>query len=162
MKRFCIFLLIFCFVISGCSLSRERIKEPVTFYYLNAEYQFFSQDGVIVSEEREASGHRDDLSYLMALYLMGPSQEGLISPIPRGTRIYFTEQTADNVTLKLSDTAQTMSDIDFSLACACLSLTCLGLTDSDTITIISGERSVTMGEKDLTLFDTYTIWEEST
>ncbi len=162
MKRLFVLILIVCFLLSGCSFFGERLKEPVTFYYLNAEYQFFSEEGVIVPELREAYGHRDNLSYLMALYLVGPSQDELISPLPRGTRIYFAEQTEENITLKLSDTANTMSDIDFSLACACLSLTCFDLAEVDSVTVISGERTISMNADGLIIYDRNTILEEST
>ncbi len=160
MKRILALILVFVLMLCGCSSSGERIKEPVTFYYLNGEYAYFSEEGVLVPEIREASGHRDNLSYLMALYLVGPSQDDLVSPLPRGTRIYFSEQTQDTITLKLSDTANTLSDIDFSLACACLSLTCLDLADVETVTVISGERTLSMNAKGLVLYDSNTILEE--
>lgn len=153
MKRFFCLLLMLCILLSGCGILGERIKEPVTFYYLKSEYQYFTQDGVIASEEREASGHREDLSYLLALYLMGPAEEELISPVPRGTRIFSAEETAQGVVLQLSDTAATMSETEFSLACACLSLTCLDLTNANQVTINSGERTVTMSRETLTLYD---------
>lgn len=162
MKRFLCFSLLLCFVLSGCGIFSERIKEPVRFYYLRSEYQYDNQDGVIVSEEREASGHRDDLSYLLALYLMGPSQEELVSPIPRGTQIFSAKQDGSDVTLTLSDTSKTLSDIDLSLACACLSLTCLDLTNADRVIINSGERTVTMSRDTLTLFDSSTATTEET
>lgn len=153
MKRFLGSVLIFCILLSGCSVLGERLKEPVSFYYLRSEYQYFVQDGVIASEEREAAGHRNDLSYLLALYLMGPADEELNSPIPRGTKIFNTEQTAEGIVLNLSDLDAALSDADFSLACACLSLTCFELTDSQSVTVNSGERSVTMDRDTLSLYD---------
>lgn len=153
MKRYFALFLALSLLLSGCGFFTEHIKEPVTFYYLRSEFQYFSQDAVFASEEREASGHRDDLSYLMALYLMGPAEEELLSPIPRGTRIYKTEETASGITLYLSDTAATMDDMEYSLACTCLSLTCLDLTDAAFVTITSGNRSITMNRNTLTLFD---------
>ena len=153
MKRYVTLLLLFSLLLSGCGFFAEHIKEPVTFYYLRSEFQYFSQDGVIAPEEREASGHRDDLSYLMALYLMGPAEEELVSPIPRGTRIYKTEETRSGITLYLSDTSATMDNMEFSLACTCLSLTCLDLTDTPSVTVTSGERTLTMSRETLTLYD---------
>lgn len=156
MKRFFSLILILSLSLSGCSIFGERFKEPVTFYYLRSEYQYFSQNGVIASEEREASGHRDDLSYLLALYLMGPADEELVSPLPRGTRIFKAEQAEDGIHLHLSDTAATMDDTEFALACACLSMTCLDMTDSNSVTIDSGERSMTMLRDTLLLNDSRT------
>lgn len=153
MKRCGCLTLILCLLLCGCGMLGERIKEPVTFYYLKSEIEYFTQEGVIASEEREASGHREDLSYLMALYLMGPTEEELRSPIPRGTRIYTAAQEPEGVVLHLSDTAGTMDDMEFSLACTCLSLTCFDLTDAQSVTIQSGERTVTMDRDTLTLYD---------
>ena len=66
-------MLSLCFLLSGCGFFGERIREPVTFYYLCADYQE-KLCCVIVPEEREASGHSGDLSYLLALYQIGPAE----------------------------------------------------------------------------------------
>lgn len=153
MKRFSALILAVSLLLSGCGILGERIKEPVTFYYLNAQYQYGSNAVVIVSEEREASGHLDDLSYLMALYLMGPTEEEHEMPIPRGTRILNVEQKGSKIYLKLSDLSETMSDSEFSLACACLTLTCLGLSDAAQVIITSGNRTTTMTHDSLTMLD---------
>lgn len=161
MKRCFGACLIICLLLSGCTLG-ERLKEPANFFYLRCEYQYFSQNGVIASEERETSGHRNDLSYLMALYLMGPADEEMVSPLPKGTRILKAEQDAEGVILQLSDLDSVLSDTDFSLACACLSLTCFELTDSQSVTINSGERSVTMERGTLSLYDGSTAAQKET
>lgn len=153
MKRLIVITLVFCLFLSGCTVFGERIKEPVTFYYLRSEYQYFASDGVIASEEREAAGHRDDLSYLMALYLMGPSTDELKTPLPRGTRISQPKQTPEGIVLQLSDAAAALTDADYSLACACLALTCFDLTDANNVTINCAERSVTMSRDALSLYD---------
>lgn len=159
---FCL-ILVLCLLLTGCGIQVERFKEPVTFYYPYAEYRYFTGDGVIASEEREASGHRDDLSYLLALYLMGPADESLTAPLPRGTRIYASSQTEDTIQLRLSDGASVLDDKAFSIACACLSLTCLDLTDAESVTIESGERSATMTRDMLVLNDiaTYSNTEDT-
>lgn len=153
MKRVISLFLMFSLMLSGCSLFGERIKEPVTFYYVRADYPFNTTDSVLASEEREASGHRDDLSYLLALYLIGPADDELVSPIPKGTRIYSAEQKEDTVYLNLSDTSATLTDSGFSIACACLSMTCISLTGADSVTITSADRTVTMSADTLMLYD---------
>ncbi len=150
MKRFLCLMLVLSTFLPGCR--GDRIKEPVRFYYVRSNYQ---EDlaSVIASEEREASGHLGELSYLMALYLMGPVSEQFVSPIPPGTQIFVKEIHNGHITLKLSDTAKTMTDAEFSLACACLSYTCLDITEAREITITSGTRSVTMSSDNLELWD---------
>lgn len=139
-------------LLSGCSFFGDRIREPVTFHYLCGNYQE-ELCCVIVSEERETSGHTQDLSYLLALYLMGPTEEDHASPLPSDTRI--TSEIADgHILLELSGISPAMSDIDFSLACACLTLTCLDIVDAEDVTIRSGDREKTMNSASLTLYDT--------
>lgn len=152
MKRMIALLLVLSLFFSGCGIFTDRIQVPVTFYYVRSNYQSDMGD-VIASEEREASGHVGDLRYLMALYLMGPTDEDLISPIPPGTRIFSAEHTPDSVNLEMTDTSQALTDAEFTLACACLTLTCLSITDVQEVNITSGTRSVTMTKDSLNLYD---------
>jgi hypothetical protein len=152
MRRYVSIVILICFLLSGCQLNGERIKDPVTFYYVRNNYQE-SLSNAIASEIREGSGHTNDLSYLMALYLMGPVEESNLCPIPRGTRIYVVQNDPSGIILKLSESSRRMSDAQFSLASACLSLTCLELTDADVITVSSETRSVTMTSETILLFD---------
>ena len=154
MKRFLTCILKAILLLSGCGTSAERIREPVTFYYMreNPETLRHGED-LFVGEVREAAGHRQDLSYLMVLYLIGPSTEGLRLPIPKGTRIVDITMEGETVLLTMPDTEKTMTDIEYALACTCLSQTCLELTDAESVTITSGERSITMDRSTLVLTD---------
>ena len=150
-KRILCLILSFSMLLSGCSFFGERIKEPVTFYYLCNRYQ---EDlcCVIVSEEREASGHLEDLSYLLALYLMGPANDEYVSPLPAGTRV--TSQIKDgHILLELTNTSHVLSDVELSLAGACLTLTCLEITNAEDVTILCGDKEKTMSRSTLTLYD---------
>lgn len=151
MKRMICLTLALCLLLSGCSSFGERIREPVTFHYLCADYAE-KLCCVIVSEEREAAGHSGDLSYLLALYQMGPANESLRSPLPPGTRIHSELQDGE-ILLTLSDSAQILSDLDYSLACACLMLTCLDITDTSAVTVNCVDRTKTMYADSLTLLD---------
>ncbi len=152
MKQLICLFLIFSLLLCGCSSLGERIKEPTTFYYLCGQYQ---QDlcCVILTEEREASGHTDDLSYLLALYLMGPVSEECRSPLPSGTAVQSIQHNSNTLTIELSDLDKTLSDSEFSLAGACLTMTCLDIVPARNVTVISGTRSVTMNRNSLSLFD---------
>ena len=149
--RFLCLLLCLCLFLPGCS--GELMKDPVTFYYPRREYQYGAEDGVISSEQREASGHTNDLRYLLSLYLIGPSSDELVSPLPWGTRLLGVSRENGTVTLELTDTAQSVTDTEFTLACACLTMTTLSITGGDEVTITSGSRSVTMSRDSLTLID---------
>ena len=156
MKRLVCLLMLLSLLLSGCGANGERIKEPVTFYYPRAEYEYGSQGSVIGSEEREASGHRNELSYLLAIYLLGPSSDELVSSIPGSASILSIEQNAASITMEFTDTSLSMTDAEYSLACACLSMTCMELTDAKRVTIRSGPRSVTMNRDNLILYDSIT------
>ena len=152
MKRFLCFLLAAALFLSGCQFSGDRIKDPVTFYYIQNDYQN-ELTTVFGSEEKEASGHRNDLSYLMTLYLMGPASETLRSPIPTGTRINVEANNKYAVKLQLSEPAVPISDADFSMICACLAMTCIEFTQTRSVTIVCGNRNVSMTKDNLELID---------
>ncbi len=132
-----------CLLLAGCGGYTEGLRNPVTFFYVRADY---AQDmsSPIGSEQREAAGHQGDLQYLLSLYLMGPYQEALAAAFPMGTKALSLKIEDSALDLKLSDTEDLLSDAEYSLACLCLSRTLLGLTDAQSITISSGERSITM------------------
>ena len=137
-------------LLPGCA---ERAKEPVTFYYLR-ENPGRGLGPEIAGEIREGSGHRDNLRELLSVYLMGPADKELTSPLPRGTILYQLEQTEDSVTIGISDTTDALSDSRFSLACACLSLTCMELLSVREVTVVSGSRNTTIRRDSQILKDT--------
>ncbi|MEF2836510.1 MAG: hypothetical protein U0N82_02145 [Oscillospiraceae bacterium] len=152
MKRL-ISLVLALLLLSGCGIIGERIKDPVTFYYIRADYQK-DMGEVIVSEIREASGHRDDLPYLLALYSMGPASDDLQAPFPANIRILPTEHTDAGIVLSLSDTQENMTDAEYTLGSACLALTCMELTNASQITVVSGGRSITINRDNIVTFET--------
>ncbi len=152
MKQIVVLLLVFSLFFTGCGFFGERIKEPVTFYYLCDKYQ---EDlcCVIVSEEREASGHLGDLSYLLALYRMGPAGKEMISPLLPGIGLSSSRE-GNHITLELTGLTSALSDIDLTLASTCLTLTCLEISDAEAVTILCGDRIKHMRSADLILHDT--------
>lgn len=161
MKRLYCLVLICCLILSGCSNTGEHIKEPVTFYYVQKNYRK-DMDSVIASEVREASGHKDDLPYLLALYSMGPSDEELKSPLPRNIKIEPQEITEEGLELHLSENVLTLSDADFTLASACLSLTCIELTGVHQVTVVCGDRTITLQKETLMLHSNMPNHQEDT
>ena len=161
MKRLLCLILIVAMLlclVPGCA---EGVKEPVTFYYLR-ENPSRGLGPEIAGEVREGSGHRDNLRYLLTFYLMGPADKELSSPLPRGTALHQLEQTPDSVTIGISDTSEALSDSRFSLACACLSMTCLELLSVKEATVVSGSRNITIRRDNLILTDTTQPQKEDT
>jgi len=154
MNRFLSLLIVFSLLFSliGCGSRREDL---VAFYYCRdpEEYQYFEEDGVICSESRDLIGHNENIRYVIGLYLAGPMEEGLRSPMPPSVKLVSAERTLDAVQLTFSDLDDVMSESEFSLACACLTLTCADLTGCHQVTVISGSRTVTMTTDSIRLLD---------
>ena len=143
--------------LTGC---RSDLK-PVDFYYPRQtdSIQFGVPDGLISSDPREVAGHTGDLRYLISLYLRGPLDSGLQSPFPEGTMLEDISTEDGVVTVSLSREFSQLSGMELTLACACLSSTCFGLTDAEFVTILSpktelySQVEVTMDRNCLTLLD---------
>ena len=154
MRRFTVLLLILSLLLSfsGC---RSANADTVSFYYCRnpEDYQYFNESSVIRSEEREIPGHQNNLQYLMSLYLVGPMDEGLVSPLPRSTRLLSVTQEDSTVVLTLSEITSGITDAEFSLAGACLTLTCISITGCTEVTVISADRTLTMNADSILLAD---------
>lgn len=155
MKRILSMLLIISLLLSlgGCGFGGGKRKDHAIFYYRRASYLYGQENGVIASEKRDISDHAGDLSYLLSLYLIGPLDEELESPFPKTTRLTSVRDNGETMQVVLSNIGSALSDSEFSLACACLTLTCLELSNATEVTIISGERTVTMTRESLVLYD---------
>ena len=147
---------------SGCADAALPSPEPVSFYYRREDFQYHGTDNVIVPEQREISGHGGDLHYMISLYLVGPLDDSLVSPFPKGTRLLETQQNGMELLLTLSDSAAALSDSAFSLACTCLALTCMSFTNAETVTVSSEERVMTITTDNLLLSDDSTGLTETT
>lgn len=156
MKRLTFLLAALALLLAGCGPSQERSQESVAFYYLRENLDYGNRDSVIVPETREAAGQRRELSYILALYQVGPSEEGLRSPLPEDVRIQSVQVSGRRISLALSDASEDMTDLQFTLACACLSMTSLELVDADAVVITGGSRTITMDRDSLVLYDQIT------
>lgn len=156
MKRILCIVLTVCILLSAasCKLTKAEIKDPVSFYYRRTDMQYHSSENVIVAEEREIAGHTGDIHYVLSLYLLGPLDEKLSSPFPKGTRLFGMTNRDNHLELILSDMDETLDEIQFTLASACLALTCLEFTGCDQVTIKSGQRNITLNSDSLLLYDT--------
>lgn len=152
MKR-CVLFAMMALILSGCGPKKVGSSNTVSFYYLEKEFNFERHESILSPEIRVVSEHRDNLNYLLALYLVGPAEESHLSPLPSGTRIYCRDSSVDAITLELSEASHTLSETDFTLACACLALTCFDITGVQEVTVVSGDRHITMNTDSLLLAD---------
>lgn len=154
MKRiFCLVVTaLLLFSLTSCSIDNSG-RDQALFYFCRVNYSYREKDSVITAEQRDITGHAGDLTYLLSLYLVGPLDEELASPFPSRTQLLSAEAMEDTLNLELSDTAKSLTDAQFSLACACLTMTCMELTEVSQVTIISGDRIITLGSEELLLYD---------
>ena len=153
MRKKCLILgLILCLLPSllGC---RFHKSDTMDFYYVRSRYQYGEQQGVICPESRDVTGHVQDLSYLMALYLSGPLDEGLSSPFTRSTRLLNLYIQNNTLFIELTPTGSSFSSSDFTLASSCLALTFLYFSNVDQVTVTSGENTITLNTENLLLYD---------
>ena len=157
MKRvFCLFLCIL-LLLSGCGFTPEEQGNTV-FYYCRTEYSYDGAQAVIVPERREISENASDLKNLLALYLVGPLSEGLTTPF-LGTKLISANEENGHLLIKLTNPNTPIGDAQFSLACACVSMTFLELTDLTQVTVVCGDRTATMSQDNLLLYDSITSTE---
>lgn len=153
MKKRIVICLLLALCLTGCSWFRNDFEDTMNFYYRRTEYSYHAQEPVIVGERREVTGHRENTDYLMTMYLMGPLNKELSLPFPAGTRMVQTRLEDEKLTIELTDTGRSLTDVRFSLACACLSKTFMELENVSSVTVISGSRSLTTTAEDLLLTD---------
>lgn len=161
MKRSIAMILILCLLaaLGGCAGDQEEILDPVDFYYPRTGVSFGTDDGVIGSEAREASGHRENPAYLISVYLHGPQSEGLRQIFPVETRLLSLKIIDDEARLLLTDSFAQLTGVDLTLACACLTATAMELTGAQSVRIeaasktLDGKDSITMNSSTLLLLD---------
>ena len=150
MKRLLVLFLLCALIFTGCGITQGSSR----FYYPRVDYIHNDPEPVISWETRDTAGHTQDLRYLLSQYLMGPLDQKLQSPLPRGTRMISLEIVGPDVTVTVSEEAETLSDAKFSLAAACLGLTVLDCMKNDgQLTLVCGERSFSVTQDSLMLYE---------
>ena len=161
MKRtICLMLVLVFLLLSGCHYSESGdILEPVEFYYprVTKHFVYGVQDGVLTAEVREASGHVDDLSYLIAMYLRGPQSENLRSPFPASCKLEKVRKNGKTLRIDLSGEFAALEGTELTIACAALAKTFIPLSNSQHIRINSATEektfTITLSEDSLLLAD---------
>ena len=149
----------------ACQLgSRSALLEPVEFYYPRNSVSFIygSELGILDMELREGSGHTNDLTYLLSMYLRGPQNERMRNPFPAGCVLESVNWEDDTLHLTLSSEFTTLENMDLTIACAGLTKTCLAISDARLVRIKSASNqkaiSITMDAESLLLTD-YSAFE---
>lgn len=157
MKQCIALLLAICSLLTFCGCESPH-GDLHNFYYcrISEDYQYISENSIISKESREINVHSGNIHYILSLYLAGPIEEGLRIPLPKSVRLTSLQWDGNHLILTLSDLSDAITDAEFSLACACLTLTCQDYTGCSSVTIISGNRTATMNADNILLTDTVT------
>ncbi len=140
MKRYCIILLLLILAVClpGCTPSSDTCEVPVNVYYRRSQFTYGRNDSVIAEASLESAGHETDIAYLLEQYLKGLSLPEYDQTFPKGTTLVSYRLDGLTAKIVLSKHFATLSGIDLSVACACLSKTAMSLTGCREV-IISAE-----------------------
>ena len=171
MKRILsVLLVILCLAgLYGCGKSTPVAEDQIVFYYPRVRFIYGQEDGVISSELREIPNRADDTSYVIRLYLNGPVSDELYSPFYSDTTLFSAERVDNTLYLTLSGKEiNQKSQLQNTIAFACLAKTCFSLTDVSEIhinTLIrenSGLPAMVFNKENLILWDDAFLTAEET
>ncbi len=155
--------LLLCFSLLGCQKEEPvPILDPVDYFYPRSSFSYADSEIVIGSEPREASGHKEDLAYLLDQYFLGPQSQDLTQPFPDGCKLVsFSVRTDNTITLVLTDEFAGLSGMELSIACVCLAKTVTNITGYPKVIIrtqsqlMDGKKSITIRDGEFALYDDY-------
>lgn len=155
MKRITALILLCALLLTGCFRRSNALLYPVSFYYIEQEIEYGEKGSILSTELHESAGHEGALEDMLYLYFMGPVEENLMNPFPEHTQYLSFNQDGSKLTVELSEEPDTLSDSQFSLACTCLSMTCMEILPVDTVTVTSCTRSITTNRDCILVQDEY-------
>lgn len=142
-----------------CGCTGRLGSDGMQFYYLCSEVEYNSPSGVITPVTANGVDRSAPLDQILEQYLSGPDNDGLLSPFPEETKLLSVEQKDDTIYLVFNARLGSLTGMDLTLACACLTMTCLDLTDAANVSIraegamLDGAQQITMNADSLVLLD---------
>lgn len=167
MRKLMAIALILCLLLTGCAGESKRFITALTFYYPLQTTDYSMGSAYIQPELREGAGLDKSFVNLLNVYLEGPVDETLYrTPFLDNTRVVsvFREIGILHVTMNTEFAAHT--GLDLTIACACITMTCLELSSAQTIRIyaqdatLDGAEFIEMSQSSLLLIDFVTETEE--
>ena len=142
-----------------CSCGTKESKDQILFYYCSAKPDYSSGAELIKSETHTAYVDPTNYKAILAQYLQGPRDPDLTSPFPGGCEIV--DITLDQATARItmSKSFSTLTGVELTLACACLSLTTRAITGYATVEIsavdalLDNKEAITIDANNILLTD---------
>lgn len=135
-------LLSFLLLISllGCTATGED-SHSYRFYYCREALQYGTGNGVIHSIQyaMPPSADADDI---LARYLEGTDDKDFVSPFPANTKLISMKVSTDTVEIVLSQEFSQLTQVDLTIACACLTMTISNITGCQTVEIFAADSSL--------------------
>lgn len=160
MKQFLSFILTLGLLFSMAACHQDAAEpQGAALYYRLAESDY-STGSAALSAEYRTDVPRDSLTQALKMYLNGPKSSDLQSPFPEGMKLIGAYQEGSTVYLTLSRELSDMTGLELTIACGCLTLTTLALTDAEQVQIqavsglLDGQGAITMDKNTLLLLDT--------
>lgn len=155
-KSLCYIIVLMLLLAAGCSSQGEPDGTPFYYCVTNPSYK---QDSTAIDKEYRDEIPTDSLTAALEVYLAGPESSNLVSPFPEGLKVLSANQEGSILYLTVSMEMTALSGLNLTMACGCLTLTCLALTDAEQVQISSiyglldGQRTIIMDENTLLLLD---------
>ena len=160
MGRLTTLILVIALLLCGCNVAETLYDKPLDFYYLTTASNFAAGSSYIVPETREGEGLDDNLEHIISAYIAGPvDPQQYRSPFPPSVKLYRAVMQGSTLEVTLTPSFGHLTDMELTLACASLTLTCLGLTDAKTVriyaqgTTLNGNEFIEMDAGSLLLFE---------
>lgn len=126
-------ILIICLLCCGCNKTQNQTQ--IIFYYCNNQMDYKANNSAIGSEICNEPIDHLDYDKLLTNYLSGPHSTNLISPFPSGTSLINFSLDQQSAHVVLSDTFATLTGVELTIACVCISKTVENMTNCATVTI---------------------------
>ncbi len=145
----------------GCVDSKgdSDMKLPFRFYYRTTEEPGVLNQEPMNYELREVYGHETDYRWVLDQYFQGPQSDNLAAPFQKTTKLIQVTLVDGQMKLVVSDDLGGLSGIDLTIACACITRTCLGFEGVESVSIsaesvaLAGKSAIVMHPGNMMLED---------
>lgn len=160
MKKILICLLLFVLLCTMVSCAFDTKQQGrITFYYIQNPEDFDGNSAIVVPFYPPTNDKNKELAEILATYIKGPSNNSCSTPFPDGTEIEEIIVSRSTAEITLNSQFATITDVDFTVACACLTKTVIGLTGVNTVQVqvngaqLLGKDSLSFNLNSFSYFD---------